>query len=96
MRPITATPPITAEIAYSLECAGAKSGASIQWTKNGKALSTSDRVYLSDSNVTLTFAPLNSSDTGTYQCIVKEQGEVIPGVPYELNVICKYIVIHID
>lgn len=93
VRAVTVTPPV-AESAYSLECAGAKAGASIQWTQNGKALSTSAIVSLSDSNVTLTFSALSPSDTGSYQCIVREQGEVIPGVPYVLNVICECTVHH--
>ncbi|KAG5267318.1 hypothetical protein AALO_G00220410 [Alosa alosa] len=84
--PITATPPI-ADSSYSLKCVGAQQNAYIYWTKNGKTLSTSDTVHLADNNVILTFDPLRASDTGVYQCIANEQGNVIPGVPYELKVI---------
>ncbi|KAL2102287.1 hypothetical protein ACEWY4_001455 [Coilia grayii] len=86
VRPVTSTPPI-AEKTYSLQCAGALPGSNIQWTKNWKPLATSDRVRLTDSSSTLSFNPLRQSDGGVYDCIVTEQGKIIPGIIYELNVI---------
>ena len=73
-----------------MQCVGAQHQSNIQWTKNGKPLSTSDRVHLADNNVTLSFDPLRPPDAGVYECIVTEQGKVIPGVSYELKVTCEY------
>ncbi|KAG5276925.1 hypothetical protein AALO_G00111440 [Alosa alosa] len=86
VQPNTEAQPRTNRL-YSLQCAGAEQGSYIQWTRNGEALSTSVSVHLSDDNVFLIFDPLHPFDTGVYQCIVTEQGKVIPGIPYELNVI---------
>ncbi|XP_062406678.1 hemicentin-1-like [Sardina pilchardus] len=86
VQPVTVAQPRTNTV-YILHCGGAEKGSDIQWTKNGEALSASDSVHLSDDNVFLIFNPLHPSDTGKYQCIVTEQGKVVPGFPYELNVI---------
>ncbi|XP_062373899.1 carcinoembryonic antigen-related cell adhesion molecule 5-like [Sardina pilchardus] len=84
--PISSTPPI-ADSSYALKCVGAPQNANIQWTKDGNALSTSGRVQLSDNNAILTFDLLSNSDTGVYQCVANEQGSVVPGVPYKVEVI---------
>ena len=93
MRPITVSPAI-ANSSYSLKCVGAHQESNIQWTKNWKPLSTSDRVHLADNKATLSFDPLHQSDAGVYACIVSEQGKVIPGISHELKVICEYTRMH--
>lgn len=93
VQPVTETQP-RANSSYSLQCVGAEEDSDIQWTKNGEALISSVRVHLNDNNDVLAFDPLSQSDTGSYQCIVTEQGRVIPAIPYELNVICKFMKMH--
>ncbi|KAL2102936.1 hypothetical protein ACEWY4_002104 [Coilia grayii] len=86
VRPLTPTPPILGS-SYALECVGATQSSHIQWTKDGKPLSMSDRVHLSDNDDTLSFDSLRQSDAGVYDCTATEQGKVIPGVSYELKVL---------
>ncbi|XP_063073529.1 carcinoembryonic antigen-related cell adhesion molecule 5-like [Engraulis encrasicolus] len=86
VRPVTLTNSVLGS-SYTLICDGASQNSLIRWTKNGKPLSTSDRVHLGDNDATLTFKPLQQSDSGVYACNATDQGKVIPGVPYELNVL---------
>ncbi|XP_063073531.1 hemicentin-1-like isoform X2 [Engraulis encrasicolus] len=85
--PVLPTPAIV-NYTYSLRCDGALPGFhSIQWTRFWKPLSTNDRVRLMENNTTLSFHPLSQFDNGLYNCIVTQQGKVIPGIMHTLNVI---------
>lgn len=39
-----------------------------EWTKNGTSLSPSNRVIISEDNVTVSISPVEQNDTGEYKC----------------------------
>ncbi|KAK9394402.1 carcinoembryonic antigen-related cell adhesion molecule 6-like [Crotalus adamanteus] len=51
-----------------LKCDTTVRSANISWLRNGKALSSSLRIQLSNNNQTLTIQPVLRNDAGAYQC----------------------------
>lgn len=61
---------------------------SILWMKNNSALSTDNRISVSNKNKTLTFTLVDNSDNGDYQCMASNAVSSKSN-EYTLRVNCK-------
>lgn len=75
---------------YNLSCNVTGHADYIHWMKNNRHLDIDNRTVLSMDNKTLTFKPIEQSDTGVYECMAVNALSNMTSPSYRLTVYCKY------
>lgn len=63
----------------------------IYWMKNGEPLQVGNRIIFSMDNKTITFMPVDRSDSGIYQCKAISVVENVISQSYNLLVNCEFV-----
>ena len=81
---------IAGESSVNLTCESQGSITNIEWTKDGKPLSFSNRFTLPWDNRTLLISPVERTDTGVYECRLSNPISAMT-TNYTMTVSCEYL-----
>lgn len=74
---------------YMLKCNVTGPAEHVNWMKNGEPLQEDNRTAINMANATVTFNPLETTDTGYYQCMAINAFDNKTSPPYKLLVNCE-------